>query len=411
MPSPSVITLGCRLNTLESEMIGAGMTKAGIEDAIVINTCAVTAEAERRARQTIRKLRRDNPHARIIVTGCAAQLAPETFAAMDEVDRVVGNSEKLDARTLADKGPATQVSDIMQPDTLEVPMISGFQQRTRAFVQIQQGCDHRCTFCIIPFARGPNRSIGTEPIIEQVRAMVENGHAEVVLTGVDISSYGTGSQTLGSLAATILDQVPELKRLRLSSLDPAAIDDEIYRLLESEPRFMPHLHLSIQAADDMVLKRMGRRHSRAAAFSVIERALKARPDVVFGADLIAGFPTETDEMFEGTLAAIGDMGLTYLHVFPYSARPGTPAAKMPRVADDVVHDRAERLRRTGETAKLAYFKSCVGGGAEILIEAGRSGHSRHFAPVSLSFDAPVGSIVTAHIEAIDDGKLIAGMPQ
>ncbi|MBT3238774.1 MAG: tRNA (N(6)-L-threonylcarbamoyladenosine(37)-C(2))-methylthiotransferase MtaB [Rhodospirillaceae bacterium] len=406
--SPRVITMGCRLNTLESEMIGAGLTENGINDAIIINTCAVTTEAERRARQTIRKLRRDNPEARLIVTGCAAQISPETFADMEEVDRVVGNAEKLDPRILTGDGPTVEVSDIMEPGALEVPMISGFQERTRAFVQIQQGCDHRCTFCIIPYARGPNRSIESDRIIRQVRTMVENGHAEVVLTGVDISSYDFCGLTLGSLAAMILEQVPELKRLRLSSLDPAAIDDDIYRLLADEDRFMPHLHLSLQAADDMVLKRMKRRHSRTDAMDVIERARKARPDVVFGVDLIAGFPTETDDMFNNTLSAIEDMMLTYLHVFPYSARPGTAAAKMPSVPGNVVRDRAARLRDAGQAAQMAYFKTCVGTEAEVLIEAGRKGHSRHFAPVKLTFDAPVGTITRARIQSIDETALLAG---
>ncbi|NQU58339.1 MAG: tRNA (N(6)-L-threonylcarbamoyladenosine(37)-C(2))-methylthiotransferase MtaB, partial [Rhodospirillales bacterium] len=328
MSSPHVITLGCRLNTLESEIMRTQAAKAGLDDTIIVNTCAVTAEAERQGRQTIRRLRRDYPDKRIIVTGCAAQLNPEEFAAMDEVDRVVGNLEKMDAAQLTDlNGPAVAVSDIMvSGQDFDVPMISGFEERTRAFVQVQQGCDHRCTFCIIPFARGPNRSVQPGRIIEQVRALTQNGHIEVVLTGVDVSSYGQDDAdlpALGALARQILDQVHDLKRLRITSLDPAFIDDGIFALLADEPRFMPHLHLSLQAADDMVLKRMKRRHSRQQAIDLVNRARAARPDAVFGADLIAGFPTETEAMFENTLNGVAEMGLTYLHVFPYSNRPGT----------------------------------------------------------------------------------------
>ncbi|NQV47625.1 MAG: tRNA (N(6)-L-threonylcarbamoyladenosine(37)-C(2))-methylthiotransferase MtaB [Rhodospirillaceae bacterium] len=414
MTAPRVVTLGCRLNTLESEMIRDGALAAGLEDTIIVNTCAVTSEAERQARQSIRKLARENPSARIIVTGCAAQLSPQTFADMDEVTRVLGNAEKLDANLLADDGAEIVVSDIMDATTIEAPMISGISERTRAFVQVQQGCDHRCTFCIIPFARGRNRSVAPARIVEQVRTLVATGHGEVVLTGVDVSSYGhdaAGVPALGQLARQILDQVPGLLRLRITSLDPAAIDDGIFELLAHEPRFMPHLHLSLQAADDMVLKRMKRRHSRDDAKAVIERARAARPDAVFGADLIAGFPTETDAMFENTLAAIEEFGLTYLHVFPYSPRPGTAAEKMPRVPGERVKERAARLRAAGDKQMQQYLMSRVGGLAQVLIERDHRGMSEHFAPVELTFDAPIGAIVEARIEAADlkQGRLIAGL--
>ena len=422
MTEPRVVTLGCRLNTLESEIMRNGARDAGIDDAIIVNTCAVTAEAERQARQTIRRLSRENPGSRIIVTGCAAQLHPETFADMAEVDRVVGNREKLDAAILnAADGPDMVVSDIMEVretagHLIDVPIISGFEERTRAFVQIQQGCDHRCTFCIIPFGRGPNRSAPVGAIIDQVRLLVDNGHGEVVLTGVDISSYGqddTGLPGLGQLTRRILEAVPDLKRLRLTSLDPAAIDDDIYQLLADEPRFMPHLHLSLQAADDTILKRMKRRHSRQMAIDVIARARDARPDTVFGADLIAGFPTETDAMFANTLAAVKDMGLTFLHVFPYSIRPGTPAARMPAVPGDIAKDRARQLRQAGETALHHLLETSLGESVEVLIEKGQSGHSRHFIPVDLAcedgIECLVGGIVEARAERFDPvkGRLIA----
>lgn len=389
-------------------------TKAGLDDTIIINTCAVTAEAERQARQTIRRLARDNPAKRIIVTGCAAQLKPEKFAAMEEVDRVVGNSEKMDEALLDGPGSETiAVSDIMKhAREFEVPMISGFAERTRAFVQIQQGCDHRCTFCIIPFARGPNRSARPDRIIEQVRTLTANGHFEVVLTGVDVSSYGqddAGLPTLGALARDILDQVSDLKRLRITSLDPAFIDDDIPALLAEEERFMPHLHLSLQAADDMVLKRMKRRHSRKQAIDLVAQIRRARPDVVFGADLIAGFPTETEAMFENTLNTVTEMGLTYLHVFPYSNRPGTAASKMPALNGTLIKQRAARLRETGQRALLNYLHSCTGETHELLVEQGRSGHSRHFAPTELTSDATVGTIIKARVIAVDTekGRLVA----
>src|SRR5512134_698294 len=307
MPSPTIVTLGCRLNALESEVVRREAAAAGVSDAVILNTCAVTSEAVRQARQMIRRLRREHPDERIIVTGCAAQLSPETFAAMPEVDRVLGNAEKMNGQNLVDDGRRVVVSDIMAEREATGHTIDGMEGRTRAFVQVQQGCDHRCTFCIIPFARGPNRSVPAERIVEQVNRLVHNGYREVVFTGVDICSYGRDlpdRPRLGDVVLIVLARVPDLARLRLSTLDPAAIDDAVFAVLAEEERLMPHLHLSLQAADDMVLKRMKRRHGRATAGKVVERARVARPDVVFGADLIAGFPTETDEMFDNTLAAV-----------------------------------------------------------------------------------------------------------
>ena len=335
-----------------------------------------SAEAERQARQTIRRVARDNPGARIIVTGCAAQLDPETFAAMTEVSSVLGNEEKLDPARLVG-GPAVQVANIMTVRELAPHLISGLEGRTRAFVQVQQGCDHRCTYCIIPFARGPNRSLSIEAITDQVRTLVEAGYLEVVLTGVDICSYGadvaglSGPAGLGKMVTRVLAAVPELKRLRLSTLDPAAIDDDLFRLFAAEERLMPHLHLSLQAMDDTVLKRMKRRHGRDDAVAVVARARKARPDAVFGADLIAGFPTETEAMFENTLAAVKDLGLAYLHVFPYSARPGTPAARMPEVPVPVRKSRAARLRAAGDKGLKRFLAGRAGTTAQVLVEKDR----------------------------------------
>jgi len=400
MDEPRVVTLGCRLNAFESEIIRGEASAAGLGDAVIVNTCAVTTEAVRQARQTIRRLRRERPEGRIIVTGCAAQLAPDTFAFMPEVDRVLGNVEKLRRAHLTENGPTIAVSDIMTVKETAAHLLQGFESRTRAFVQVQQGCDHRCTFCIIPFARGPNRSFPADRIVEQVRVLCENGYAEVVLTGVDICSYGAdlpGQPPLGGLVRKVLSEVPDLKRLRLSSLDPAAMDSVLFDILTDEPRMMPHLHLSLQAADDTILKRMKRRHSRVQASAVVQRARRARPDVVFGADLIAGFPTETDDMFRRTLDAVEDLGLTYLHVFPFSARSGTPASRMPQVAGPVKRQRAAALRDAGNRAQKRFFESRLGTTTEILVEQGRDGRCPHYAPVSLDFDAPPGAIVSTRI--------------
>jgi threonylcarbamoyladenosine tRNA methylthiotransferase MtaB len=408
MSAPTLITLGCRLNTFESEVIRAQALEAGLDDAVIVNTCAVTAEAERQARQAIRRARRDNPGAKIIVTGCAAQLHPEAFADMDEVDRVLGNAEKLDATALGGTA-AISVSDIMAATETAPHLIEGFDGRTRAFVQVQQGCDHRCTFCIIPFARGNNRSVNPDAVVEQVATLVEQGYGEVVLTGVDISSFGAdlpGTATLGGLCRRLLAEVPSLRRLRLSSLDPAAVDEDVMDLLGGEPRLMPHMHLSLQAMDDMVLKRMKRRHSRAQAIDLIERIRAARPDAVFGADLIAGFPTETDAMFQNTLDAVRDLDIAFLHVFPFSARKGTPAAKMPPVDKAVAKARAAELRDAGAAALATFLASRVGSVAEVLVEEGRSGRSEHYAPVELAFDAAPGAIVKARIADVRDSHLV-----
>ncbi len=427
MTGPRVITLGCRLNTFESEVMRELGAEAGLDGgtdgAIIVNTCAVTAEAERQARQTIRRVARDNPGARIIVTGCAAQLNPETFAAMPEVSSVLGNEEKLDPARLGGDGPLVQVADIMTVREIAPHLISGLEGRTRAFVQIQQGCDHRCTYCIIPFVRGPNRSLSIKAITDQVRTLVEAGYLEVVLTGVDICSYGADapgpsglseSGGLGKMVERVLAAVPELKRLRLSTLDPAAIDDDLFRLFAAEERLMPHLHLSLQAMDDTVLKRMKRRHGRDDAFGAVARARKARPDAVFGADLIAGFPTETDAMFENTLSAVKDLGLAHLHVFPYSPRPGTPAARMPEVPGDVRKARAARLRAAGDDGLRRFLNGCTGTTAQVLVEKGGDGLSRgmsrglsqHYASVRLDFQAPPGALVDALVTEARDGYLL-----
>jgi threonylcarbamoyladenosine tRNA methylthiotransferase MtaB len=384
---PKIITFGCRLNSYESEVMRGHAKAAGMTNAVIINTCAVTAEAERQARQTIRRARRENPDAQVIVTGCAAQISPGTYAAMPEVDRVLGNEEKLKAESFGlDQSERVVVNDIMSVTETAAHLIHGYEERTRAFVQVQQGCNHRCTFCIIPFGRGNNRSVPIGEIVKQVRVLVENGVAEIVFTGVDITDYGKdlpGQPSLGQMARRLLALVPELKRLRLSSVDPVEVDADILRLLAEEERLMPHLHVSLQAGDDMILKRMKRRHLRADAVAFCERVRALRPNVVFGADIIAGFPTETDEMFENSLRAIDDCGLTYLHVFPYSPRPGTPAARMPQVPGGLRKERAARLRARGAQREEQFLLSRIGSTAQVLVEKDGFGRSEHFAPVIL----------------------------
>ena len=408
MAEARIITFGCRLNAFESEVMASEARSAGLRDAVIVNTCAVTAEAQRQARQAIRRARREHPTKRIIVTGCAAQLAPADFAAMEEVDRVLGNSEKLDGIHLAGTDPV-RVSD-MSGDPVELPLVDGLRDRARAFVQVQQGCDHRCTFCIIPFARGPNRSLTPGAIIRQGSRLVDAGYVELVLTGVDIASWGAdlpGRPTLGGMAGRLLEALPGLLRLRLSSLDPAAVDDDLIGLLADQPRLMPHLHLSLQAADDMVLKRMKRRHTRAGVRDLCRRLRRARPDVVFGADLIAGFPTESGDMFENTLAAVDELGLTYLHVFPFSHRPGTPAERMPQVPWEVRKERAARLRAAGDRALDRFLEAQVGHVAPVLVEGGRKGRCPHYAPVRLDFDARSGRVVDAHFDGVAGRRLTA----
>ncbi len=417
-PAPEIVTFGCRLNAFESEVMRERAREAGLGDAVIVNTCAVTREAERQARQAIRRARRERPGARIIVTGCAAQIDPARYAAMPEVDQVVGNREKLDAGTFAPTAPSAPgshprvlVDDIMAVKETAGHLIRGFEGRARAFVQVQQGCDHRCTFCIIPYGRGPSRSVPVGEVVRQVRRLVAGGTAEVVLSGVDIADYGKdlpGRPRLGQLARRILALVPELPRLRVSSLDPVELDQDLLRLLAEEERLMPHLHLSLQAGDDLTLKRMKRRHLRADALELCDRVRRLRPDVAFGADLIAGFPTEDEAMFANTLSLVADCGLTYLHVFPYSPRPGTPAARMPQVPAATRKARAARLRAAGEAALARFLAGRVGREERVLVEKPGFGHSAQFAPVDWSDPAGArpGEIVTLRVAAADRGRLV-----
>ncbi len=401
-----VVTLGCRLNAFESEAMREAAMRGGMEGTIIVNTCAVTAAAERQARQTIRKLARDNPDARIIATGCAAQINPEAFAGMAEVTRVLGNAEKLDPEILGGDEQFA-VGDIMAERDWAPPLIGGFAGRTRAFVQIQQGCDHRCTYCVIPFARGPGRSTPPERVIEQIRVLTGEGYPEAVLTGVDISSYDRREITLGGLVEKILDEVPELKRLRLSTIDPAAVDDDLIEVIAANDRLMPHVHLSLQSMDATILKRMGRRHRPEDVFDLCRRIRGIRPDVAFGADLIAGFPTEDGEMFERTISAVDRLGLAYLHVFPFSPRPGTPAAKMPPAPPGAAKMRAVRLRQVGRAALDRFLRAKIGGEVEVLCEDGNLGHCRDYAPARLISPARPGHLTAARVIGVEDGRLIA----
>ena len=404
--SLEILTFGCRLNTYESEVMRGHA--AHLTDTIVVNTCAVTLEAERQARQAIRKAHRENPAARIVVTGCAAQINPDHWARLPGVTRVLGNEEKLKAEHWADDA-GSAVSDIMAARENAAHLVTEFAGRARAFVQVQQGCDHRCTFCIIPFGRGPSRSAPLGAIVDQARSLLGSGFQELVLTGVDITSYGPdlpGSPTLGQTIRRLLALVPELPRLRLSSLDPNAIDEDLWRLIAEEPRLMPHLHLSLQAANDMVLKRMKRRHSRAEAWDTIARARALRPDMGFGADLIAGFPTETDDMFEDTLSFVRDAQIPYLHVFPYSERPGTPAAKMPVVPMQTRRDRARLLREQGERNATHYHQGFMGQTIRVLAETATGGHSENFCPTRLE-NAAAGQISTLRVVGADATGLTA----
>lgn len=414
-----VVTFGCRLNSYESEVMKNHAAAAGLMDTVIFNTCAVTAEATRQARQAIRRTRKDNPEAKIIVTGCAAQINPEKFIAMDEVDQVLGNEEKLRADSYTnfglDQSERLLVNDIMSVKETANHLIDGYEERTRAFVQVQNGCDHRCTFCIIPYGRGNSRSVPMGEVITQVKLLVENGYQEVIITGVDITSFGPdlpGTPSLGTLCQKILKLVPDLKRLRLSSIDSIEIDEALFEVITQEPRMMPHLHLSLQAGDNMVLKRMKRRHSREDSIEFCRRVREARPDVVFGADIIAGFPTETEEMFQNSLDLVKDCGLTYLHVFPYSAREGTPAARMPPVAKKVRKERAARLRALGRQQFDDYMASQVGQTVSILVEkvqeAGKSviGHTEHFAPAKILADLTPGYIAKARVTGYENGILI-----
>ena len=403
----SVVTLGCRLNAYESSVVRDQAKGAGLREAIVINTCAVTGEAVRQARQAVRRARKDHPNKNIIVTGCAAQTEPETFAEMPEVNLVLGNAEKLDPsawRRIAGSntlefciGAAekTRVNDIFDVREIAPHLIGGLSERTRAFVQVQNGCDHRCTFCIIPYGRGNSRSVPIGEAVRQVEKLVETGHLEVVLTGVDLTSYGPdlpGKPSLGALVQAILKHVPDLKRLRLSSIDSIEADPALIEAIATEPRLMPHLHLSLQSGDDLILKRMKRRHLRDDAIRFCREIREARPEIVFGADIIAGFPTETETAFENSVRLIEDCGLTFLHVFPYSPRKGTPAAKMPQVPPPIRKERAARLRSAGEAAKAAYLASRIGMMENILIEANGTGHTEGFAEASMEIDAQQGTL-------------------
>ena len=431
MSGPAIITMGCRLNIAESEAIRD--LAQGQDDLIVVNSCAVTAEAVRQTRQAIRRARRERPDARIMVTGCAAQTEPETFAAMAEVDAVIGNREKLEAETyqrpfassevekrfstsLEANGafgamPKVRVADIMTVRDTAPHMASAFADHARAFLEVQNGCDHRCTFCIIPYGRGNSRSVPAGAVVDKARELVAAGYREIVLTGVDVTSYGPdlpGSPSLGSLVERILTGVPDLPRLRLSSIDSVEIDDRLFDLIAHEPRMMPHLHLSLQAGDDMILKRMKRRHSRADAVRIVERLKAACPDISIGADIIAGFPTEEDAMFERSLALIADCDIVHGHIFPYSPRTGTPAARMPQVDRTAIKARAAQLRAACTIQREAWLRSLIGTTQSVLVErSGLSGHAENFAPVRFASQQLPSTIVTARITGLEKDTLIA----
>lgn len=413
MSGPVFATLGCRLNAYESEAMKRLAEGAGLTDAVVVNSCAVTAEAVRQARQQVRRLRREHPEARIVVTGCAAQTEPGTFAAMPEVDVVLGNAEKLRPEAwarVADGGERVAVGDVMAERAPEAPLIDGLGTRARAYVQVQTGCDHRCTFCIIPYGRGNSRSVPAETVVGQVRRLVDRGFNEVVLTGVDLTSWGAdldGAPRLGDLVAGLLAGVPDLPRLRLSSIDQVEADPRLVEAIAGEARLMPHLHLSLQAGDDLILKRMKRRHLRDDAIRFCETVRAARPDMVFGADLIAGFPTETEAMFRQSLDLVAACGLTWLHVFPFSPRQGTPAARMPQVAPELVRERAARLRDLGAAQVRAHLDAMQGRRVTLLMEKPDVGRTEGFARTRLAGVAQPGQIVAARISGSDGDLLVA----
>ncbi|MEM7644009.1 MAG: tRNA (N(6)-L-threonylcarbamoyladenosine(37)-C(2))-methylthiotransferase MtaB [Pseudomonadota bacterium] len=411
--APILSNHGCRLNAYEAEAMRDLATKAGLGDAVIVNTCAVTAEAVRKARQDIRKLRRQNPDARLIVTGCAAQTDPDSFAAMEEVDHVIGNTEKMQAATwtgLATGGTEpVQVDDIMSVTETAGHLIDGFGTRSRAYVQVQNGCDHRCTFCIIPYGRGNSRSVPAGVVVDQINRLVARGFNEIVLTGVDLTSWGAdlpGQPPLGDLVARIL-RLTDVRRLRISSIDSIEVDDALMRCIAEEPRLMPHLHLSLQHGADLILKRMKRRHLRGDAIAFCREARAVRPDITFGADIIAGFPTETDAHVEDSLRLIDECDLTWLHVFPYSPRQGTPAAKMPPVAGPLIRARAARLREAGAQAVDRHLRAQVGQNRQVLMESPRMGRTEHFAEVMFDHDQAVGTIVPAQITGAADRHLQA----
>ncbi|AFO89178.1 tRNA (N(6)-L-threonylcarbamoyladenosine(37)-C(2))-methylthiotransferase MtaB [Phaeobacter inhibens] len=418
--APKFTTLGCRLNAYETEAMKELSQQAGLQNAVVVNTCAVTAEAVRKARQEIRKLRRENPDAPIIVTGCAAQTEPETFAAMDEVTQVIGNTEKMQAQTWQQiaKGPdfigateKVQVDDIMSVTETAGHLIDGFGTRSRAYVQVQNGCDHRCTFCIIPYGRGNSRSVPAGVVVDQIKRLVDRGYNEVVLTGVDLTSWGAdlpATPKLGDLVMRILKLVPDLPRLRISSIDSIEVDDNLMQAIATEPRLMPHLHLSLQHGDDLILKRMARRHLRDDAIRFCEEARKLRPEMTFGADIIAGFPTETDAHFENSLKLVSDCDLTWLHVFPYSKREGTPAARIPsQVNGSLIRERAARLRAAGDAQVQTHLTAAVGKAHQILMENPHMGRTEQFTEVTFAAPQIEGQIVTATATGITGTQLTA----
>ena len=414
--SIKVLTFGCRLNTYESEVMKQQAGEAGLENAILVNTCAVTNEAVRQARQQIRRAKRENPDARIIVTGCAAQTEAKRFAEMDEVDLVLGNDDKLKAasyKSVPDFGVPVpekiRVNDIMSVRETALHLIDGLEGRARAFVQIQNGCDHRCTFCIIPFGRGNSRSVAMGPIVDQISKLVDNGYAEVVLTGVDITSYGAdlpGAPKLGTLIKTILKHVSGLERLRISSIDSIEADPDLMDCIANEPRLMPHLHLSLQSGDNLILKRMKRRHNREHTIAFCQEVRRLRPDMVFGADIIVGFPTETEEMFQRSIDIVAECDLTHLHVFPFSARPGTPAARMPQVKGPVIRERAARLREVGEAALERHLLAQVGRDVQLLVERNGLARTEQFTLTEIATGLP-GDIVPARIVDASHRHLMA----
>ena len=420
--SVDVITFGCRLNAFESEVIRRNAEDAGLDEVVIINSCAVTNEAVAQTRQSIRRLRRERPSARIVVTGCAAQIEPAMFAQMAEVDRVIGNDDKMrseawraaqvalaapDVEITAEKKIA--VADIMAVTEMAPHLVDGFQGGLpRAFVQVQNGCDHRCTFCIIPFGRGNSRSVPMDAVVDQVRAFVEAGHAEIVLTGVDLTNYGAdlpSGTRLGGLVKQILRHVPEIRRLRISSIDSIEADRDLLDVIANEERLMPHLHLSLQSGDDMILKRMKRRHSRRDAIDFCAQVRRLRPEVAFGADIIAGFPTETDDMFARSLDLVAECDLTFLHVFPYSSRPGTPAARMPPVAAEVIRDRARQLRAAASAALRRRLAAEVGATRRVLIESAIQGRTEHFLPVAIVGAEP-GTVQMMRFSGHDGTRLL-----
>lgn len=414
--SNEVVTFGCRLNAYESEVIKRNADQAGLENTIIVNTCAVTSEAERQARQTIRRLSRKNPNAKIIVTGCSAQINPKMYGDMAEVSQVLGNSEKMDQKFFTlEASEKVQVNDIMSVKETASHMVASFDGKSRAFIQVQNGCNHRCTFCTIPYGRGNSRSVPLGEIVEQVRMLVENDYKEVVITGVDITSYGEdlpGTPTFAQMLRRLLSQVPKLQRLRISSIDSVELDPDFFELLKNEPRLMPHFHLSLQAGDDMILKRMKRRHLRNDVIHFCKSIRKIRPEALFGADIIAGFPTETEEMFQNSLKIVDDCDLAFLHVFPYSARPGTPAARMPQVPGDIIKERAQRLREKGQQSLRKTLDHLIGTEITVLMEDESRGHSESFCPVQLDSICVPNTLVKAQVISHDGqrlkGKIVDG---